>query len=75
MAKVCTLRREIFQECTLFLRVLQESSHIFSEVCTEYFGPASRCALLFIWSAQVFKFWLADTFCIKCAQFSEALQF
>ena len=41
-------------ECTLFLRVLKESAHIFSVVCTEYSGPAPRCALLFVRSAQVF---------------------
>ena len=29
MAKVRTLRVEIFQGCTLFLRVLQESAHFF----------------------------------------------
>ena len=29
MAQVSTLRVEIFQECTLFLRVLQESAHFF----------------------------------------------
>ena len=27
--KRCTLNFEIFQECTLFLRVLQESAHFF----------------------------------------------
>ena len=41
-------------ECTLFLRVLKESAHMFSVVCTEYSGPAPRCALLFVRSAQVF---------------------
>ena len=29
MAEVCTLREVNFQECTLFLRVLKESAHIF----------------------------------------------
>ena len=29
MAEVCTLLEEIFQECTLFLRVLKEIAHIF----------------------------------------------
>ena len=29
MAKVRTLRVEMFQECTLFFRVLQESAHFF----------------------------------------------
>ena len=54
MAKVRTLRVEIFQECTLVLRVLKESAQMFSVVCTEYSGPAPRCALLFVRSAQVF---------------------
>ena len=29
VAKVCTLLEVIFQVCTLFLRVLEESAHIF----------------------------------------------
>ena len=73
MAEVCTLLEVIFQECTLFLRVLkesalytyflkdlEESAHIFeafSVVCTEYSGQPPRFALLFILSAQVFR-WL-----------------
>ena len=53
--EICALSlRSFSQECTLFLRVLKESAHMFSVVCTEYSGPAPRCALLFVRSAQVF---------------------
>ncbi len=59
--------------CTYFLGSLR-SVHTFfwafSAACTNNFGLSPCCALLFLQSAQVF--FMAATFCIKCAQFSPA---